>query len=85
MVLEIEFPLNCGPDSLINRIANIHFESDKAFGPSRSPWALLAQVIVLWIHTDRTSYGSARELFKGKKRRASKAQPERLRFGNNRG
>jgi len=25
------------------------FESDKAFGPSRSPWALLAQVIDLWI------------------------------------
>jgi len=40
---------DCGPNSLINRIVNIHFESDKAFGPSRSPWALLAQVIDLWI------------------------------------
>jgi len=60
MVLEIEFPLNCGPDSLINRIVNIHCESDKAFGPSRSPWALLAQVIVLWIHNEGTSCSYAR-------------------------
>src|SRR5207245_11655779 len=41
--------LNRGPDSLINRINDIRSESGEAFGPSRSPWALLAQVIVLWI------------------------------------